>query len=103
LVTDVVDLLGDQGLGNALSVKLLHAIDQTAAHPSVAINQLNAFIQQVDAQAGKKLTTEEAAALIASAEEVIDLLEAAIAEATDQVLAELTEFTLPLDEALLIG
>lgn len=45
LATTVIDSLGEQGLGNALTTKLDHAIDQLAMmHPHAAINQLNAFI-----------------------------------------------------------
>jgi len=39
---------------------------------NAAINKLNAFINQIEAQRGKKITDEEADTLIAEAQRIID-------------------------------
>ena len=47
-----------------------------------AVNQLNAFINQVEAQRGKKISEADADALIAAAQEIIALIEIGVAGRT---------------------
>ena len=65
------------GLTNSLLAKLNKALaDIEAGNFEDALAKLNAFINQVQAQRGKKLTEAEADELIAQAEALIALLEA---------------------------
>jgi len=77
IVAEIEDLVADedlnQGQGNALLVKLYHAIQKlNQGKTKVAINLLGAFINQVnDFISEGVLTPEEGQALIAAANEVI--------------------------------
>lgn len=78
LVQQVVSLNIATGIGNALDAKLQNALDaldraQTGDTAS-ATGILYAFIQSVEAQSGKKLTTEQANQLVSSAQAIIDAL-----------------------------
>ena len=54
-------------------MKVLYEVDQV--YPLIpAINQLNAFVNQVEAQRGKKLTEGQADYLVAEAQTIIDSL-----------------------------
>jgi probable HAF family extracellular repeat protein len=70
---DLIDLIGQLGLPagteNSLLAKLDHAL-KCADRSDVACmcNSLNAFVNEVSAQAGKKLTEEEAQLLLAAAQ-----------------------------------
>ena len=75
LVGDVENLLGDHDIGNALINKLEVAIVKADTNPNAAANTMGAFINQVEAQTGKRLSEEEAAALIEAAQAVIHSLE----------------------------
>ena len=69
------------GTENSLTSKLENAIDSLDNDKDTAgVNQLEAFINQVEAQRGKKLTEEEADALIAAAQWIIDNVEDTDAE-----------------------
>ena len=64
------------GLENALLAKLdaaLGALD--AGDPARASHSLDAFIHQVEAQSGKGLTTAQADALLAAADDCLAALE----------------------------
>ena len=78
LITDVVDLNLEKGKSDRLSAKLGAAeivlSDASANNDLAAINALEAFIASVEALRGNALSDAEADALIASAEEIIDLL-----------------------------
>ncbi|WP_250987966.1 PKD domain-containing protein [Methanoculleus oceani] len=73
LIEQVESLELPGGIGNGLTVKLDNAIvvlDSGNEH--AASNYLSAFINQVKAQKDKKLTAEDADALIAMAQRIID-------------------------------
>jgi len=78
LVATVISLNLQQGISNSLDAKLeaaLQAIDDVNANNDVAaINTLQAFINAVQAQSGDKIPVADADALIATAQEIIDLL-----------------------------
>ena len=67
-------LLGlPHGIETSLLAKLDSALDSLdRGRDNTAVNQLESFVNEVEAQSGKKLTTEEADELIAAAQEVID-------------------------------
>lgn len=73
LVTDVETLGIPHGIENGLLAKLqaaLRAIDE--GRDGAAINQLEAFIHQVEAKRGSQFTDAEADALIATAQAILD-------------------------------
>ncbi|MCH8978003.1 MAG: FG-GAP repeat protein [Armatimonadetes bacterium] len=78
LLEDVVLLNLNTGIENSLDAKLdavLIALDDANANnDQAAINALQAFINSVEAQSGTKITAEDADALIAAAQAIIDLL-----------------------------
>ena len=75
VIEDVEEMDLPEGLENALVSKLENAIDSlNNNNTNAAVNKLGAFINQVEAQRGKKLTDEEADALIAAAQWIIDNL-----------------------------
>jgi pullulanase-type alpha-1,6-glucosidase len=74
-IEDLVDAGSlNGGQGNALTVKLEHAIDKLdGAQPHVALNMLNAFINQVNAfVASGVLTPEEGQSLLDAVDDIID-------------------------------
>jgi len=73
LIEKVVALDLPAGIENSLVSKLENAIDSMRkGQTKAAVNKLEAFINQVEAQRGKKITEEEADALIAAAQWLID-------------------------------
>lgn len=73
LVGDVEDLGLPAGIESSLLAKLQSALDAIAdGREGAAINQLRAFINQVEAKRGNPLTDAEADALIAAAQAIID-------------------------------
>ncbi len=80
LILDVVDLNLQQGINNGLDAKLdavIQALEDVNQNNNVAaINVLQAFITQVQAQSGRNIPVAAADALTASAQEIIDLLSA---------------------------
>ena len=78
---DVVVLNLSVGINNSLDAKLDAALaaldDLLAGNDQAALNVLQAFITQVQAQSGNQIPEGEAAALIGSAQAIIDLLSAA--------------------------
>lgn len=78
LIDDVEALNLHQGIGNSLDAKLdtvLNALQDVNENNDVAaINSLEAFINAVNAQRGNKITEDQADMLIASAQEIISLL-----------------------------
>lgn len=80
LVNEVLNLNLQQGIENGLDAKLdavLLALDDLNLHNDVAaVNALEAFINAVEAQRGRQIDEADADDLIASAQEIIDLLTA---------------------------
>lgn len=80
LQDDVVALGLHRGIENALLSKLQAAtlllVDMVPGNDHAAENILDAFINQVNAQSGKKIPPADAADLVAAAEEIIDALNA---------------------------
>jgi len=77
LIDFVLGLDLHHGIENALKVKLDAAIAALAAGDIAgAMSDLGAFVNQVQAQAGKKISDADAAELIARAEEILALLAA---------------------------
>ena len=78
LVKDVLALELPDGLSNSLVKKLDTALrvmeDDNQANDIAAVNSLRAFINEVKAQRGKKISGAIADELIASAQEIIDLI-----------------------------
>lgn len=78
LINDVIALNLKKGIANALDAKLENSLaaleDANSQNGVSAINMLFAFINNVDAQRGIHISHAEADALIASAQEIIDLL-----------------------------
>jgi parallel beta-helix repeat protein len=73
LIDDVEDLGLPAGIENSLVSKLENAKKQLEkGHENAAMNLLEAFINQVEALRGKKLTDAEADALIQAAQAIID-------------------------------
>ena len=69
LIADVNAMEFAQG-GSVLGNVLLHSKSQMPGGLNAACNGLNAFVNQAQAQTGKKLTAQQAAQLIASAQQV---------------------------------
>ncbi|HQK55177.1 MAG TPA: PKD domain-containing protein, partial [Methanolinea sp.] len=68
----IVNLNLDMGITNSLTAKLGAAISSLdRGNENAALNQLNAFINSVEAQRGKKLTNEQADALILEVNRII--------------------------------
>ena len=72
-IQGIIDLIGQLGLpngtANSLLAKLQHAIRCADRNDlNCVCNSLNAFVNEVNAQAGKKLTTPQAQLLLAAAE-----------------------------------
>jgi parallel beta-helix repeat protein len=76
----LVDSLGlSNGLSTSLTVSLEAALDSLAAgNPGAAGNQLGAFVNKVEAQAGKKISQPDAELLLAGAQAVIGCLPGSI-------------------------
>ena len=78
LVDDVVALNLQQGISNSLDAKLDAALqaleDLREGNDQAVLNVLQAFITQVAAQSGNQISEVDGAELIASAQEIIDLL-----------------------------
>lgn len=78
LVAAVMLLNLNQGIQNALDAKLNAALmaldDMNDGNDQAAINSLVAFMNHVAAQSGKQIDADDAAALIAAAQEIVGLL-----------------------------
>lgn len=78
LIADVEGMNLQQGLDNSLDAKLSAALDAlealNAGQRNDAVNKLNALMNEVEAQRGKKLTNEQADYLIAEVQAIIDLI-----------------------------
>ncbi len=78
LVEEVIGLGLQQGIENGLLAKLYSAMqaleDDNDNNDAAAINSLEAFINTVEAQRGKKISESEADILVGAAQEIIDLL-----------------------------
>jgi len=82
LIAELLEEVGGlglpRGIENGLEAKLDAALgaleDENENNDAAAINTLGAFINAVEAQRGKKIPEAEADALIAAAQEIIELL-----------------------------
>jgi hypothetical protein len=78
LLEEVGGLELPSGISNSLEAKLNAALgaleDENENNDAAAVNTLEAFINAVEAQRGKKIPQAEADDLIAAAQEIIDLL-----------------------------
>ena len=78
---NVIGLNLQQGIENGLVAKLEAAMqslgDINANNDVAAVNTLEAFINAVEAQSGNKIPEADADALIAAAQEIIDILSGA--------------------------
>jgi PKD repeat protein len=74
IITEIEDLDLLDGIENSLVSKMDNAIKSISNDRPSASGQLGAFINEVEAQRGKELTDEEADALIAMAQWIIDNL-----------------------------
>ena len=78
LIATVMSLNLQKGIENALDAKLgavIQVLDDVNQNNNVAaFNMLNAFIQNVEIQRGKKLTNDQANQLVAGAQAIIDRL-----------------------------
>jgi hypothetical protein len=82
MVEDLIDLVTSynlqQGIDNSLDAKLASASDAledvNANNDAAAVNKLEAFIGEVEAQRGKRITDEQADALGADAQAIIAAL-----------------------------
>lgn len=75
LVSVIQDIDLPHGTENSLISKLENALKSLEKeNEGAAINQLEAFINAVEAQRGKKITDDDADALIATAQLIIDLI-----------------------------
>jgi len=76
-IEDIENMDLPQGTETSLTSKLENAIKSIEKENyNTAVNQLNAFINEVEAQRGKKLTEEQADELIAMAEFIIYIITA---------------------------
>jgi hypothetical protein len=75
---NIIDLELQQGIKNSLHVKLDTSLqqleDDNENNDEAAINLLQAFINTVEAQCGKKIPQEDADSLIAAAQQIINIL-----------------------------
>jgi len=87
-LVDIIDGMGlHQGTENSLMAKLEGAKDALErGQPNVAINKLGSFINEVEAQRGKKLTDEQADLLIEYANRIISVLSGSPAPAVAIVI-----------------
>jgi len=78
LIDQVTGLNLDNGISNSLDAKLANAVkaldDVNENNNVAAINKLEAFINEVQAQGGNKIPQADADALIAAVQQIIDLL-----------------------------
>ena len=78
LADDVIDLNLRRGIENSLLAKIDAAIakleDDNPKNDRAAVTSLQAFINVVKAQSGKKISEEDAAELIETAQQIIDML-----------------------------
>ena len=75
----VISLDLPNGLASSLTAKLNNAdkvlADSNPNNDQAAVNKLEAFINQLNALRGKKITDDDADTLIAVAEQIIDFLQ----------------------------
>ena len=76
LIENIQEMNLPEGIENSLVSKLENAIQSVyRGRHNAASNQLEAFINEVEAQRGKKITEEQADELIADAQSIIDDIE----------------------------
>ena len=78
-LSDNIDAINlPKGIANSLLAKLNTALekleDDNEKNDKAAINSLQAFINAVEAQRGKKISQENADGLIEAAQQIIDIL-----------------------------
>ena len=74
ILSDVIAFEFNKGITNALSSTLTAALASWENDRAATINQLEAFINQVEAMRGTQMTDAEADELIASAQEIIEAI-----------------------------
>jgi PKD repeat protein len=75
LIDDIEEMDLPPDFENSLIQKLNNAIQSFEnGQPNAAMHKLNAFINQVEAQRGKKITNEQADLLVNNAQQIIDVL-----------------------------
>lgn len=78
LIGDVEQLNLENGVSNSLDAKLTNVVkalsDVNDNNDIAAVNKIEAFINEVEAQAGKQIPRSDADALIAAAQQIINLL-----------------------------
>lgn len=78
LACDIIDLNLHRGIENSLLAKIDRAIakleDDNPKNDRVAVRSLRAFINEVEAQSGKKISEEDADDLIEACQQIIDML-----------------------------
>jgi len=73
LISDISKMNLPQGTANSLTAKLNSALSSLSSHQNnVAKAHLNSFISEVDAQSGKKITTDQANELVSAAQNIIN-------------------------------
>jgi hypothetical protein len=79
LIQDVAGLNLHHGIENSLMVKLNGAwqklTDSNPGNDGAALNELQAFVNHVQAQSGKKITAADAEDLVVSAQAIIEALQ----------------------------
>jgi len=84
LQSTVVDLELPNGLENSLNSSLNNAMSSLQnGNTGAAINKLEAFINKVQAQSGKKIDETDADELIADAEAIIALIQSSLSKSND--------------------
>lgn len=83
-IDDLIDIIIGMGLHHGTENSLISKLESAKkslekGKPHVAVNKLNAFINKVEAQRGKKLTEEQADLLVAYANRIISVLSGACA------------------------
>lgn len=77
LIVMVENLNLPNGLENSLTKKLENALEKLESNnENAAINQLNAFINHVEAQSGKKIDEDDAEELVTLTENIVTMIEA---------------------------
>jgi len=85
LQSSVVDLDLPNGLENSLSSSLNNAMNSLQnGNTGAAINKLEAFINKVEAQRGKKIDEADANELIADAQAIINLIQSTLSKSSDE-------------------
>jgi len=101
LITIVENLDLHHGLENSLVSKLKNAIKSLQkSHHNAAINELNAFINHVEAQSGKKISEKDADNLILYAQSIINAIQDGLGKNAGELNPEIDNLAVPKEFAL---